>query len=151
MDRFSFGARDNGVIQIAYTVADIQAAMRQYSELLRVGPWFLVGPFVPPKGIYRGATTTMRISLGLAFAGETMIELIEQHDELPSVFRETLKLRGAHGFHHWAVGAATSRTAWRTTARAVTPRHSPIPHRWASVWSTSTPRAICRACSKSSR
>jgi len=54
MDRFSFGARDNGVIQIAYTVADIQAAMRQYSELLRVGPWFLVGPFVPPKGIYRG-------------------------------------------------------------------------------------------------
>ena len=105
MDRFSFGARDNGVIQIAYTVADIQAAMRQYSELLRVGPWFLVGPFVPPKGIYRGATTTMRISLGLAFAGEIMIELIEQHDELPSVFRETLKLRGAHGFHHWAVGA----------------------------------------------
>jgi hypothetical protein len=49
MDRFSFGARDNGVIQIAYTVADIQAAMRQYSELLRVGPWFLVGPFVPPR------------------------------------------------------------------------------------------------------
>jgi hypothetical protein len=105
MDRFSFGARDDGVIQIAYTVADIQAAMRQYSELLRVGPWFLVGPFVPPKGVYRGATTTMRVSLGLAYVGETMIELIEQHDELPSVYREILKARGAHGFHHWAIGA----------------------------------------------
>ena len=37
--------------------------------------------------------------------GETNIELIQQHDEEPSVFRETLKARGAHGFHHWAIGA----------------------------------------------
>jgi len=63
MDQFSFGARDNGIIQIAYTVADIQKAMRQYTELLHVGPWFLAGPFVPPKGVYRGVTTTMQVSL----------------------------------------------------------------------------------------
>src|ERR1700719_1185405 len=80
-------------------------AMRQYTELLHIGPWFLVGPFVPPKGLYRGVTTKIRVSLALAFAGETNIELIQQHDEEPSVFRETLKARGAHGFHHWAVGA----------------------------------------------
>ena len=105
MDRFSFGPRDNGIIQIAYSVDDIQQAMRHYSELLHVGPWFLVGPFVPPKGFYRGVTTKMHVSLALAFAGQTMIELIQQHDEEPSVFRETLKARGAHGFHHWAIGA----------------------------------------------
>jgi len=69
MDQFSFGARDNGIIQIAYTVADIQKAMRQYTELLHVGPWFLAGPFVPLKGVYRGVTTTMQVSLGLAFSG----------------------------------------------------------------------------------
>ena len=34
-----------------------------------------------------------------------MIELIQQHDDEPSVFGETLKARGAHGFHHWAIGA----------------------------------------------
>ena len=50
MDRFSFGPRDNEIIQIAYTVAEIQDGMRHYSDLLHVGPWFLVGPFVPPKG-----------------------------------------------------------------------------------------------------
>jgi hypothetical protein len=105
MTRFSFGARDNDVIQLAYTVDDIGRAMRHYSELLRIGPWFLVGPFVPPKGVYRGAVTTMRVSLAIAFAGEAMVELIQQHDDEPSVFRETLKARGAHGFHHWAVGA----------------------------------------------
>ena len=105
MNRFSFGPRDNGIIQIAYTVADIQKAMRHYSERLNVGPWFLVGPFVPPKGVYRGVTTTMQVSLGLAFSGNMMIELIQQHDDKPSVFGETLKARGAHGFHHWAIGA----------------------------------------------
>jgi hypothetical protein len=105
MDHFSFGPRDNSIIQIAYSVADIQKEMRRYTELLRVGPWFLVGPFVPPKGIYRGAVTKMRVSLAFAYAGELMIELIEQHDKEPSVFQETLKARGGHGFHHWAIGA----------------------------------------------
>ena len=105
MDRFSFGPRDNSIIQIAYTVADIQEGMRRYTDLLHIGPWFLVGPFVPPEGVYRGAITRMKVSLALAFAGQLMVELIEQHDEEPSVFRETLKARGAHGFHHWAIGA----------------------------------------------
>ncbi len=105
METFSFGARERSIIQAAYTVADIQKEMRRYSNLLGIGPWFLVGPFVPAKGVYRGAKTNMRLSLAVAFAGEIMIELIEQHDEEPSVYRETLAARGAHGFHHWAIGA----------------------------------------------
>jgi hypothetical protein len=104
MDRFSFGPLDGSVTQIAYTVADIQDGMRRYADLLHIGPWFLIGPFVPPKGLYRGVTTKMQVSLALAFTGHLMVELIEQHDEEPSVFRETLKARGAHGFHHWAIG-----------------------------------------------
>lgn len=105
MDTFSFGPRDNSIIQIAYTVADIEEGMRRYTELLHIGPWFLIGPFVPPKGVYRGAPTTMQVSLALAFTGQLMVELIAQHDQSPSVFQETLKARGAHGFHHWAIGA----------------------------------------------
>jgi hypothetical protein len=105
MDRFSFGPADNSIMQIAYSVADIEAEMRRYSELLHVGPWFLIGPFVPPKGIYRGKPTKMRVSLALAYTGEMMIELIQQHDQEPSVFQEALKARGTHGFHHWAIGA----------------------------------------------
>jgi Glyoxalase/Bleomycin resistance protein/Dioxygenase superfamily len=105
MDNFSFGPPDNSIIQIAYSVADIEAEMRRYSELLHVGPWFLIGPFVPPKGRYRGTPTKAHFSLGLAYSGGLQIELIQQHDEEPSVFRETLKARGAHGFHHWGIGA----------------------------------------------
>jgi Glyoxalase/Bleomycin resistance protein/Dioxygenase superfamily len=105
MDTFSFGPRDGGIIQIAYSVPDIEEGMRHYSELLHVGPWFLIGPFVPPKGVYRGAPTKARFSLALAYSGQLMVELIQQHGDEPSVFQETLKARGAHGFHHWAVGA----------------------------------------------
>jgi hypothetical protein len=105
MDKFSFGPRDNGIIQIAYSVADIEEGMREYTELLHIGPWFLIGPFVPPKGRYRGAPTKAHFSLALAYTGELMVELIAQHDNEPSVFQETLKARGSHGFHHWAVGA----------------------------------------------
>ena len=47
----------------------------------------------------------MQVSLALAYSGELMVELIQQHDQQPSVFQETLKARGAHGFHHWAIGA----------------------------------------------
>ena len=51
MQKFSFGARDNSIIQFAYTVDDIQEGMRRYTDLLRIGPWFLIGPFVPAKGV----------------------------------------------------------------------------------------------------
>jgi hypothetical protein len=105
MERFSFGPREKSIIQFAYTVDDIESGMRCYSDLLCIGPWFLIGPFVPAKGVYRGAVTKMKISLAVAFAGQVMVELIEQHDRAPSVYQETLKARGAHGFHHWAIGA----------------------------------------------
>ena len=105
MERFSFGAAEKSIFQFAYTVDDIEKGMRRYSELLHIGPWFLIGPFVPVKGMYRGAVTKMKISLALAFLGEIMIELIERRDAEPSVFQETVKARGGHGFHHWGIGA----------------------------------------------
>ena len=88
MERYSFGAPDRSIIQFAYTVHDIKQGMRRYTELLHIGPWFLIGPFVPAKGVYRGTVTTMNISLAVAFAGEAMVELIEQHDQEPSVYQE---------------------------------------------------------------
>lgn len=104
MKKFSFGQREESLIQVAYTVDDIERRMREYTEFMHIGPWFLVGPFVPARGVYRGRETRVRLSLGVAFAGEIMLELIQQHDDQPSVYREMLETRGGHGFHHWAIG-----------------------------------------------
>jgi Glyoxalase/Bleomycin resistance protein/Dioxygenase superfamily len=90
------------VIQYAYTVPDLDVAMRHYTEVLHVGPWFKRGPFVPDKALYRGHPATSRLSLARAFSGDSMIELIQQHDDAPSIFREVIQARG-FGFHHWAI------------------------------------------------
>ncbi len=80
-------------------VENIALAMRDFTDRLKVGPWFVSGPFVPAKGVYRGAPTDMRLTLAVGFAGHMMFEVIEQHDAKPSVYREMIETRG-YGFHH---------------------------------------------------
>ena len=99
-----FGQRAGGIIQCAYTVADIKTGMREFAARLNVGPWSVTGPFVPPEGRYRGQPTDISITLAIGFAGHMMIELIEQHDEKPSVYQETIG-RVGYGFHHWAIAS----------------------------------------------
>jgi hypothetical protein len=86
------------IVQHAYTVADIEAAMAGQTEALGIGPWFLRGPFMPAQARYRGAPNTATFTLARAFLGPVMVELIQQHDDNPSVFRER-----PLGFHHWAI------------------------------------------------
>lgn len=90
------------IIQYAYTVADIDEGIAAYSKIFHVGPWFRWGPFTPAAARYRGEYTGMTVTLARAFIGDTMIELIQQHDDGPSVYREVFEARG-HGFHHWAI------------------------------------------------
>jgi hypothetical protein len=134
MHRFSFGPRDN---EIAYTVADIQDGMRR--------------PLRPPEGVYRGATTSMQVSLGITFFGEVMVELIEQHNEEPSIFRETLRARGAMGFTIGRSAPGTSKRHRRNAGRVDTTRRSPTLLQWVSASSISIPRTACPACLRSSK
>jgi hypothetical protein len=97
-----FGRPEASVIQYAYTVPDVRAAIDQYVDRLSVGPWFVRGPFTPAQALYRGEPCGMTITLARAFAGDTMIELIEQHDVGPSIYRETIAEHG-YGFHHFAI------------------------------------------------
>jgi hypothetical protein len=101
---FAFGQPVGGLVQVAYTVADIKAGMRDFTARLNIGPWFVTGPFVTPEGQYRGKPTRLELTLAMTFAGHVMIELIEQHNDVPSVYREYIDRRG-HGFHHWAIGS----------------------------------------------
>lgn len=97
-----FGQPLGGVAQFAYTVPDIEAAMAEYTARLRVGPWFVRGPFRPLAGSYRGLPCTAQLTLARAFCGHAMVELIQQHDDQPSVFRERIEAAG-YGFHHWGI------------------------------------------------
>lgn len=102
MSTLDYGQPLGGVTQVAYVVQDIEASMEEFTRLLKVGPWFVTGPFVPARGMYRGEPTRMQLTLAVAFSGHLMLELIQQHDELPSVYREMVEKKG-YGFHHYAV------------------------------------------------
>jgi hypothetical protein len=104
MRELGFGQIAGGIVQCAYTVADIDKSMRDFASRLRVAPWFVLGPFTAPEGQYRGKPTNINLTLAIAFAGHMMIELIQQNNDVPSVYRETIAVRG-HGFHHWAIAS----------------------------------------------
>lgn len=100
-----FGQPEDGVIQTAYVVKDIQQSMKEWIDKLKVGPWFLLPEFAGMDPLYRGKPSSAVCSLAMSFAGHMMIELIQTLDGAPSVYKELIDKRG-YGFHHW--GLATS-------------------------------------------
>ena len=104
MGLVNFGQPDDGIIQMAYVVEDIHRAMGMWVEQLKVGPWFLLDSFTGVDAQYRGRRTDASVSIAMSFAGHMMIELIQEHRPVPSVYREVIEQRG-YGFHHWGVAS----------------------------------------------
>jgi len=104
MALLGFGQPQTGIMQMAYVVEDIDAAMRTWVDELKVGPWFLLPSFAGVEPSYRGGPAESDVALAMAYAGHMTIELIQPHDEKPSVYREWIEKRG-YGFHHFGVGS----------------------------------------------
>ncbi len=101
----SFGQPVGTICQVAYVVPDLREAIPYYTGLLWTGPWLVVEHLEPKSQRYRGAPTTMDVSIATAYSGSMMFELIHQNDDVPSVYQETVGRTG-HGYHH--VGITTT-------------------------------------------
>ncbi len=108
MPLWNFGQPLDGIIQVAFIVEDIRKAMPVYAERFNIGPWFLIEHFEFEWVKYRGKPTDIDISLCLGNSGSMMFELIQQHDDSPSVYQETRDKRG-WGFHHLATATTPER------------------------------------------
>lgn len=97
---------DNQTItQMGYVVDKLETAMARWSDTLGIGP-FTVIPHVPiDGGLYRGAPTQVDISVATAESGAIQIELIEQHNDVASCYRDLFPA-GREGLHHVAVHTA---------------------------------------------
>ena len=100
-----YGQPLGGVAQTAFIVPDLQAAIRRWTADMRAGPFFVLPHFLVPGQTYRGAESTADITIAMGFAGHMLIELIQPLDNNPSVYRETIALRG-YGFHHFGLACA---------------------------------------------
>lgn len=99
MGDFAFGGPRGGIIQTAFVVKDIRAAIASWVSDCKVGPWFLLDHFSGDHPVYRGGPSHGDVAIAMAFAGHMQIELIQPNDDHPSVYRETIDRIG-YGFHH---------------------------------------------------
>jgi hypothetical protein len=79
--------------QFGFIVEDVDAAITQWVAL-GVAPWLVVRDIAMERCQYRGALSEPVISIALANSGDMQIELIQQHDETPSIYQEFMQATG---------------------------------------------------------
>jgi hypothetical protein len=87
------------VRQIGYVVRDIDAVLASWVNL-GIGPWFVMRN-LPIRALYRGEPCEITMTLALANSGDLQVELIQQHDDTPSIYTEFLS-SGREGYHQLA-------------------------------------------------
>jgi len=103
---FSFGGVKSGqIFQMGLVVPDADASMRFYAETMGVGPFTCKRGFKAPDGWYRGKSDMPELTLAMAYSGQVVIEVIQQHDDTPSVYKEFIDKHG-YGLHHFGVAVA---------------------------------------------
>ena len=83
MAEFGFGQKTGQIMQMAYVVEDIRAAMNWWIMDGKTGPWFLLDSFTGPDQIYRGEQARSDVAIAMSFAGHMNIELIQPLPKLP--------------------------------------------------------------------
>jgi hypothetical protein len=86
MKELGVGQRVGQIVQMAYVVEDIHAAMDLWVRDCGVGPWFLLESFTGPERRYRGQPATADIKLAMSFAGHMNIELIPATSGMDDMF-----------------------------------------------------------------
>ncbi|MCX7170289.1 MAG: VOC family protein [Proteobacteria bacterium] len=97
-------SRSLGILrQAGYVVSDLEQSIKYWTEDIGIGPFFVIRQLkVDADYLYRGQPSpSPTLSVALAFSGGMQIELIQQHDEHPSPYRDFLR-SGRAGFHHWS-------------------------------------------------
>ena len=87
------------VCQNGYVVRDIEAAMQHWIDVLGVGPWFYIENVPIDWFRHRGEPQDLRVSIALANSGDLQIELIQQRNDAPSMYREFMAKHG-EGLQH---------------------------------------------------
>jgi hypothetical protein len=86
--------------QIAFVDHDIDKTMKYWTQTLGVGPFFIKRKIEFSNFIYRGSSAKSPVvSIALANSGQMQVELIQQHDEIPSIYQEFLD-SNSEGFQH---------------------------------------------------
>lgn len=88
--------------QMGYVVDDLEEAVQRWQRTTGAGPFQWLRDVQVDDGQYRGGPSNAAFSVALAQCGNMQIELIAQHNDAPSCYRD-LFAPGQEGLHHLAV------------------------------------------------
>jgi catechol 2,3-dioxygenase-like lactoylglutathione lyase family enzyme len=89
------------VRQNGYVVRDVEAALKHWTEVLGVGPFWYFERVPVEDFRYFGEPSPIELSIALANSGDLQIELIQQRNDAPSMYRDFLAA-GHEGLQHVA-------------------------------------------------
>jgi len=90
------------IIQNGFVVPDWRAAAGHWSSVLGVGPFFVLKHIEFEWCEYRGEKADIDMSVAIAYSGSYQVELVQQHNDAPSIYTDFLA-RNEPGLQH--VGA----------------------------------------------
>jgi hypothetical protein len=76
--------------QVGIVVRDIEKAMRHWVEVCGVGPWFYAEQLPMDEFRYKGRIYDLKVSIALANSGDVQLELIQQRNDVPSLYSDFL-------------------------------------------------------------
>lgn len=87
------------VMQIAFVPDNFEAAIMHWTQVMGVGPFYLIENIKLPDSRYMGQPNECVFSIAIAYWGDIQVELIRQDNDAPSIYR------GAHGkgLHHMCI------------------------------------------------
>lgn len=90
------------VMQNAFVVRDLDAALDHWIRVMSVGPFFMFEHIPFSELWFRGQPARIDMTCAIAYSGDVQIELIRQHDDAPSIYTEFERAHG-HGLQHMGV------------------------------------------------
>ena len=88
--------------QVCYVVDDLDAALKFWTEELKVGPFFMFEHLQLDNQKYRGKSAEdADVTIALGNTGAVQIELAYQHNDAPSVWKKEWSEAGRRGVHHF--------------------------------------------------
>jgi 4-hydroxyphenylpyruvate dioxygenase-like putative hemolysin len=90
------------IMQNAFVVPDLEAAIDHWTRVMHVGPFYIFEHIPYAEILFRGQQTKIDMSAAIAYSGEIQIELIHQYDDAASIYSEFTR-SGRSGMQHMGV------------------------------------------------
>jgi hypothetical protein len=90
---------EGSILELCHVTNDMDRAVDHWTNVFGAGPFYVFDVPAMAGQTNRGQPSIIDLRIGFGFSGGLLIELLQQMNDAPSVFREILDERGA-GYHH---------------------------------------------------